>query len=205
MRKTNILPIIAMTLAVLASFAMNPTGKAFAQASPPVGVVIAYTPGESITILDESGKQHEYMISSTLKIDPATATNSIVVGSFVTIIAPASLSEGKEMAVGIVVHPKIPAGWKTLALSATPAVKDTVKETYTPTPVGTLPATEKVEVPVTGTTTATTPETVTGKSVEKLIETPTPIAKTAGGDKTVNTSAFMDWLRSLLQQLLGTS
>ncbi len=205
MRKTDILVIIALTLAVLASFAMNPTSKAFAQEVPAVGIVVAYTPGESITIVDQSGNQREYMISSSLKIDPPEAANSITVGSFVTVITPASLSKGKEMAVGLVVHLKIPADWKTLALSAIPAVKGAAKETYTPTPVGTLPATEKVAVTVTGTTTATTTETVSGKPGEKLIETPTPIAKSVGGGKTVNTSTFIDWLRSLLQQLLGSS
>ena len=199
MRKTNIYLIIALALAIVASLTLSHVDTASAQAVPPVGVVVAYAPGQSITIVDQQGNQHEYMLSTSLKILPPGGARVLGVGSFVTIIAPASLSNGKEMAVGIVVHPHVPPGWKVPDLSATPAPTETPPGALTATPTGTILTTETATPPVTETTTATP------AVVDTPTDTPTPTATPMGGGTTATTNTFIDWLRSLLRQLLTNS
>ena len=203
MRKTNVLLIIALALALLASVALNQNSTASAQEVPPVGVVVAYDPGQSITIVDQSGNQHEYLISSSLKILPPGRADSLAVGSFVTIIAPASLDKGKQTAVGIVVHPHVPNGWNVPSGSATPFPTNTSDGTFTPTPTGTLPATETATATATGTPLATGTSTATATAVGTSTDTPTPTATpTAGGGTTPTANSFIEWLRSLFRQIL---
>jgi hypothetical protein len=154
MRKLKVLLVITMTAAMLSNFALTQVGTVSAQEVPPVGVVVDYLPGQSITIVDQSGTQHQYTISSTLKILPPGGANSLAVGSFVTIIAPASLNQGKQIAVGIVVHPHIPNGWNVPSLSTTPATSTAV-ETFTAIPTGTAQATDTPGATATGTQLAT--------------------------------------------------
>ena len=196
MRKTNVLMIIALALALLASVAWNQGSTASAQNVPPVGVVVAYIPGQSITIVDQHGTQHEYILSTSLKILPSGDANSITVGSFVTIIAPASHDDGKQTAVGIVVHPHVPHGWHI------PSVTVTEFPTETATPTGTI-TTETATPTSTETPTATSTSTETPPPLGTSTETSTPTATPAGGTATSQTvDSFIEWLRSLFHQLL---
>ena len=210
MRKLKILLVITMAAALLANFAVTQVGTVSAQEVPPVGVVVDYLPGQSITIVDQSGTQHQYMISSTVKILPPVSANSLAAGSFVTIIAPASLNQGKQIAVGIVVHPHIPNGWNVPALSATP-VTSTAVETFTAIPTGTAQATDTPGATATGTQLAT--ETATATETELATDTatatpatptdtPTATATPLGGGTAISSNALIEWLRSLFQQLL---
>ena len=203
MRKTNIYLIIALAVALLASVTLNQVRAASAQEVPPVGVVVAYVPGQSITIVDQQGVQHEYLISTSLKILPKDRANSLAVGAFVTIIAPASLGNGKQTAVGIVIHPHIPNGWNVPNMSATPLATNTPAGTFTATPTGTLLATETATA--TGTPVATGTATSTATATATIIGTDTPTATPTpmGGGVTVTTNTFIDWLRSLLRMVLS--
>jgi hypothetical protein len=194
MRKTKRLLIIAFTLAALTSAALNQIHTAAAQGLEPVGVVVAYIPGQSITIVDQSGNQHEYMISPSVRILPPPRADSLRVGSFVTIIAPASLGKGKETAVGIVVHPQVPPGWNR-ALSATPLVSNPAAGTATGTSTATATPTGFANAAATETPTAFGTAT----------DTSTPTATPVGGGTTITTNTLIDFIRSLLRQLLGSS
>jgi hypothetical protein len=73
-----------------------------AQASPNldpevrrVGLVVAYTEGQSITIMDKDGNQFTFALASPLKIVPAHRANMLGVGAYVTIIAPNNVPGGK--------------------------------------------------------------------------------------------------------------
>jgi hypothetical protein len=76
-----------------------------------VGSVTDYTAGQSITIVDRQGNQFTFDLSSPLKIVPAHRANLLGVGAFVTIIAPNNVPNGKHIAVGIVIHRGVPAGF----------------------------------------------------------------------------------------------
>ena len=192
MRKKNVLWIIALTLVLAASLTLGQVNTVSAQKSPPVGVVVDYEPGQSITIADQQGSQHQFMLSSSLKILPSARANLLAVGSFVTIIAPNSLSNGKQVAVGIVIHPHVPNGWKIPSVSGTPLPTET-PATFTSTPPGTLVTT--------GTVTATATETPNGTAtaVGPLTDTLTPTATPLGGATTLDTTSFIEWLRSLFR------
>jgi hypothetical protein len=210
MRKLNILLIAALLTAVLASITLVQVRTVSAQEVPPTGVVVEYLPGQSITVVDQNGTQHQYTISSTVKILPPVRSNALKVGSFVTIIAPASLSQGKQMAVGIVVHPHVPNGWNVTALTATPLVTSTAVETFTATAPGTAMATETGMPTATETATATgtqlATDTETATSTPTIMGTATdtaaPTATPIGGGTAASTNALIEWLRSLFQQIL---
>lgn len=222
MRKLNILLFVALAAAMLASFMFGQVGTVSAQQVPPTGVVVNYLPGQSITIVDQSGTQHQYTISATVKILPPARANALAVGSFVTVIAPASLSQGKQVAVGIVVHPHVPPGWNVPSLSATPTMTSTAIETFTasPTPIvvttDTATATETPTGTQSATDTATATETPTGTPlatdtatatetptiVGTPTDTPTATATPVGGGTTITTNTLIEWLRSLFQQIL---
>ncbi|HXQ35392.1 MAG TPA: hypothetical protein VN843_15345, partial [Anaerolineales bacterium] len=76
-----------------------------------VGVVVAYSPGQSITIVDRRGNQYTFELASPLKIVPRHRADLLAPGAFVTIIAPNNVPGGKHIAVGIVIHPSIPPGF----------------------------------------------------------------------------------------------
>ena len=207
MRKTKLLLIIALAFALLASVTLNQVNPASAQEVPPTGIVVAYVPGQSITVVDQQRVQHQYVLSTTLKILPPGQANSLGVGSFVTIIAPASLGNGKETAVGIVIHPNVPNGWNVPALSATPLATNSpmATDSATATVTGTALATETATATVTGTplatetSTATETPTAIGTSTETPTATPTPM----GTSTAVSANSFFQWLRSLLQTVLA--
>jgi hypothetical protein len=203
MRRTNIILVIALAFALLASVAWNQVSTASAQEVPPEGIVVAYLPGQSITIVDQKGTQLEFVIDPSMKILPPEAANSLKVGSFVTIIAPASISKEKQIAVGIVVKPDVPGGSKVLAPSQTPQVKDTPASTEaaaTEPPKELLPsATPEVKDTAAPTSTLVTES-------PKVVESTTP-STTTKGDGTAtktDTNALIEWLRALLRQLLGS-
>jgi hypothetical protein len=204
MRKTNIVLGIALTLAVLTGLTLNQVSGVSAQGDSPVGLVIVYIPGQTITIVDEKGIQSEYGIDPSVKILPPEKASSLGVGSFVTIIAPASISKGKQTAVGIVIQPDVPKGLKIPGWAATPLVKDTAVSTLAavtePQKVLAVSAT-----PIVKDTAAPTSTPTDLTEPQKVIEQTTPAATTKGGGTAPKTNAFIEWLRSLLQQLLTSS
>ena len=187
MRKANLILGLAVVLAVLTGLALHQVHEVSAQGDSPVGVVVAYTPGVSITIVDPNGNQIEYMLDSTVRIESPDGKDAIQIGSIVTIIAPASVDKGKQKAVGIVVHPE-----KELLPSETPRVKNTPLPTDVP-----VTKTPKVsETPTLVDDLSATPTTTL---------TETPIAsESATKDKTdVKANPFIEWLRSLFRQVLN--
>lgn len=185
MRKTNLILAIAIALAMLTGLTLHQVNVVSAQGDAPVGVVVVYIPGVSITIIDQKGNQSEFALDPAVKIRPSGKADSIKVGSFVTVIAPASLNKGKQVAVGIVVHPEVPKGWKIPEGSATPLIKETATGTATPA--------------VTATMTPAVSETVTPTETG----TPKSVTNAKSGDKTVKANSFIEWLRSLFQQVLS--
>lgn len=204
MRKFNKYLILTITAALLAGVVFSQAGAVSAQQNQPVGVVVAYIPGQSITIADQTGAQHEYMLSQNVKILPPGRANALVVGTFVTIIAPASLDRGKQTAVGIVVHPHIPNGWTVPSMTATPAMSATPAESFTPTPENTLTTTETPTATGTGTQTVTETATATATVEGTPSGTPTATATLPAGNPAVTTDTFIEWLRSLFRQLLAS-
>ncbi len=222
MRKINILLVIALAVALAASFTFGQVGTVSAQGWAPTGVVVEYHPGQSITIVDEKGNHQQYMISSTVRILPPVRANAVEVGAFVTIISPASLNQGRQMAVGIVVHPHVPPGWNVGALTGTPPASGTAVETLTATAIGTPLASEAAtesgtqsvtatataaESPTetqlaTDTATAAPMATETPINIETPTATPTATPTQIGGETSAPVDAFIAWLRSLFQQIL---
>lgn len=187
MRKTSIGLVIALVLTLVAGLTLSQVNSASAQGESSVGVVVAYTPGVSITIIDENGNQIEYALDAAVKIDSPDGEKSIKVGSVVTIIAPASISKEKQVAVGVVVHTE-----KELLPSATPLVKNTPLPTNPP-----VTATPKVgETP-------TPVESVTATPVDDSTATPPPTENTKQDGTDVKSTTFIEWLASLFRQVLS--
>lgn len=101
-----------------------------------VGVVVAYSPGQSITIVDRHSNQFTFELASPLKIVPAHRAGMLARGTFVTIIAPNNVPGGKQIAVGIVIHPGVPRGF----LAPSPTFTPVPSETPTPGPPLEFPA-----------------------------------------------------------------
>ena len=210
MRRTNILLVIVLAFGMLASVAWNQVSTASAQEVQPVGIVVAYLPGQSITIVDEKGIQSEFAIDPSVKILPPEAANSLKVGSFVTIIAPASISKGKQIAVGIVIKPDVPEGLKVLVMSATPLVKDTPESTQA-APTESAKALAMSATPIVKDTAAPkSPEaaaTEPSKDSQKTMPTATPMETSTDKSSptaTPKANTLIEWLKSLLRQLLGS-
>jgi len=73
-----------------------------------VGVVTAYSAGESITIEDKDGNAFTFLLGDTTKLLPADRAETLDVGSRVTIIAPRDPANSELTAQGIVIHPDTP-------------------------------------------------------------------------------------------------
>jgi len=207
MRKVNILLAIALAAAMAASFTFGQETVS-AQGWAPTGIVVEYNPGRSITIEDQNGTQQQYTISSTVRILPPVRSYALAVGSFVTIVSPASLSQGKQMAVAIVVHPYIPPAWNAPSLSETPPTTGSAVKALTATAVdtplasetagtGTQPATETAAAAETPAGTAT-PIGIP-MSTETPIVTPTATAVQTGEETIPSVDSFIAWVRSLFQ------
>jgi len=175
--------IFGLAIAVIANMTYPLMGNASAagfnsssnrfqlQANEHVGLVIAYTAGQSITIMDRDGNQFTFELAPSLKIVPPQRTNLLAPGAFVTIIAPNNVPGGKQIAQVIVIHPGVPGGFPVPSQTITPfptqtsittgtgtvtatatCVNETAIPTETPgTPIGTPSSTE------TSTSTATAP------------------------------------------------
>lgn len=187
MRKAKIALAIALVLAAFAGIALNQVKEVSAQGDLPVGMVVAYTPGVSITIIDQNGNQIEYALDAMLKIEPSGEEQNLKVGSFVTIIASASTSKGKQTAVGIVVHSE-----KELLPSATPQIKNTAAPTNPP-----VTATPKVSE------TPTPADINTATPVETLTVMPGPSSNAKETEAAVKSNTFIEWLRSLFRLVLS--
>ena len=191
MRRIRVFLTMVSTLVLMAGVAFGQINDVSAQKEGPVGIVVAYVPGQSITIMDQQGAQSEFVLDPALKIVPPGSENSLAVGSFVTVIAPASLDKGKQIAVGLVIHPKVPDGWKPsdpsdkdLLPSATPVVKNTAGPTDSA-----VTATPKVS------------ETPTPAEIPTATPTPAPNAKENG--TAAKSNSFIEWLKSLFREVLS--
>lgn len=187
MRKMNLVLVIALGLAALSGLAFHQVSSASAQGDSVMGIVVAYTPGVSITIVDQNGNQIEYALDAGVKIQSSTGDKFITVGAVVTIVAPASLDKGKQKAVEIMVHPD-----KELLPSETPRVKDTALPTDVP--VTKTPKVNETPTPI-GELTTTPTTTVTA--------TPLVTENTKQDGTAVKANPFIEWLRSLFRQVLS--
>jgi hypothetical protein len=182
MRKINLILLLALTFAVLAGLSLHQVSNVSAQGETSMGVVVAYTPGVSITIVDQNGNQVEYALDANVKIESSSSEKFITVGSVVTIVAPASLDKGKQKVVAIMVHPE-----KELLPSETPRVKNTALPT---------------DVLVTKTPKIGETPTLVGDLTTTPSATPI-VSENAKQEETgVKANPFIEWLRSLFQQVL---
>lgn len=70
-----------------------------------VGIVTAYTPGESLTLQAQDGNLYTFLLALDLKILPAERADQLAVGALVTVIAPRQPGSPDLTASGLVVHP----------------------------------------------------------------------------------------------------
>ena len=196
MRKSNLILIVALAAALVAGVAWSQVTTVSAQEVPPVGIVVAYIPGQSITIVDQHGDQHEYVFAPSMKILPPGHEAELMVGSFVTIIAPDSFHDDHHTAVGIVIHPHVPEGWHVPTTSVTAPVTETAVGTVSVTETAT--ATETPTALATDTATSTATPTVEATSTDTATATSTPSA----GGTSASTVTFIEWLRSLFHEIL---
>lgn len=111
-----------------------------------VGLVVAYHPGDTITIVDRQGNEFEFELASSLRIVPRHRAHLLAPGVFVTVIAPNNTPGGKHIAVGIVIHPGVPPGFPVPPTPSTPepptppgpTEPPTEPPTVTPTPGDTV-------------------------------------------------------------------
>lgn len=142
-----------------------------------VGVVTAYTAGESITILARDGQEYTFELSEATKILPEERVDQLVVGARVTIISRRDPTGGPLAAQGIVVHPAEDEGddeegTPTVTSTATPTSTPTFTPTATPT---NTPTSTPTETPTnTPTNTPTFTPTFTETTTETVTETATP-------------------------------
>jgi len=202
MRKINL--IILTTVAVVLALILAMPRITNVSAAPEVkrvGLVTAYVPGDSITIVDKDGNQYMFELGSPLKILPPDRANDLAVGAYVTIIAPNNILNGKHIAVGVVIHPSIPAGFPVPTATFTAVPTDTMLPTETGLPTET-PATETP----TGEETPTDSVTPTGTlTVESPTPTETPAVTALSPDSARSAmTAFMEWLAMLFRQIISS-
>ena len=113
-----------------------------------VGIVTAYTPGVTITVIDKDGQSSTFLLTPETKILPAERASQLGIGSRVTIISRRDVTGGPLTARGIVVHPReaqasatATGATSTATVTATPTVTPTDTETPTPTDTPTVTAT----------------------------------------------------------------
>jgi hypothetical protein len=215
MKKVSLILLIALAFATL-------TNMAYVEASPAsvgsdkdvqrVGLVVAYTADESITIMDRDGVQYTFTIAPDLKIVPPQRANMLGVGAYVTIIAPNNVANGKSIATGIVIHPQAPASFPLPTASFTPLPTDTAvpTETALPTEVASETPTETVVVTETSTATELPSETPTetptneGVVTETATATETPAVTSLSQPNTqASVTSFIEWLATLFRQFLA--
>jgi hypothetical protein len=205
MRKNKILLVAALAVGLLANLVLAQASPASAQEVQHVGLVVAYVPEQSITIVGKDGIQYQFELTSLLKILPPELADTLKVGSYVTIIAPNKLPDGKNIVAGIVVHPKIPDGFPTkIAIKDTMTAPTKVLEptVENPTKVPAFTATTTVIPIATGTVVSETPtETVTPVGTATETATATPPAKSSTPQITIS---FIEWFRTLVRQIFAS-
>ncbi len=97
-----------------------------------VGIVSAYVPGVSISILAVDGETYEFLLAETTKILPLERLPLLVVGARVTIIAPRDVSTLEITAGGIVIHTDAALGDFESPESTEPAETEEPVETIEP-------------------------------------------------------------------------
>ena len=125
MNKKMVLSWLSLVILIAASAyvpvaAPNGNSAQFAPEVRRVGLVVAYHPGDSITIVDRQGTDYTFQLDSPLRIVPASRANRLRPGAFVTVIAPNNVPDGKHTAVGIVIHPNVPPGFPVPPTPSTP-------------------------------------------------------------------------------------
>jgi hypothetical protein len=205
MRKNKILLVAALAVALIANLVLVQASPASAQDVQLVGMVVDYVPGQSITIVGQDGIQHQFELTSLVKILPPELAGTLKVNSYVTIIAPNKLSDEKNIAAGIVVHPKIPDGFPTKIASVkdtmtapTKVLEPTVED---PTKVPAFTATATATPIVTGTVVSEMP-TATATPVGTVTETTTTITSSKSSTPKITTS-FIEWFRTIVRQLFA--
>lgn len=139
-----------------------------------VGIVIAYSPGGSITIMDRRGDFFDFTISSSVRILPSHRAHLLDVDAFVTVISPANSPNNKMVATSIVVHNGVPSGFPTLPPTSTPTYTATSTPTYTPTQTPTNTPTQTPTHTPTVTPTNTPTHTPSPTPTNTPTHTPTP-------------------------------
>ena len=205
MRKNKILFVAALAVALLANLVLAQASPASAQEIQLVGLVVDYVPGQSITIVGQDGIQYQFELTSLVKIVPPELADTLKVDAYVTIIAPNKLSDGKNIASGIVIHPKTPEGLPT---------KNAIGKDTTTAPTKVLEPTVEnpTKAPVfTATPTATPIETGTVVS-EAPTEKATPVGTVTETIKTTTpaknptpniTTSLIEWFKTLVHQLFA--
>lgn len=97
-----------------------------------VGIVTAYVPNVSISILARDGETYEFLLTETTKILPAEREPLLVPGALVTIISPRVVSAVEMTATGIVVHPDAALSDAEAPDSTEPAETEEPVETVEP-------------------------------------------------------------------------
>ena len=217
MRKFSLSVLTVLALLLTAVAFVSPTKSA--SAAPEVervGLVLAYTEGQSITIMDQHGDQFTFELDSDLKIVPPDRAHLLAPGAYVTVIAPNNGHDGKLIATGIVIHPHIPEGFPipTVGVPHLPTETALPTETTLPTDVSseTPTALETVEETMTVTETPISDETSTETATSTEAsseETPTPTETSTGtsspqADTHSAVAALVDWLASIFRQLLSS-
>ena len=209
MKKVKLFVFVALAFALLANQMVAQASSILDSDKERVGLVVAYMPGESITIMSRDGSQSTFTIASDVKIVPKHRVDLLGVGSYVTIISPSSADASANpgsvgVATGIVVHPKVPNGFPMPNATETPLPSET--PTVAPTETVTEPPTSTETVTATVTETGT--ETATETSTEE-VPAGTPTATETAAATVVNpqavTQSFFNWLTSLFNEFLKTT
>jgi hypothetical protein len=234
MKKISLFVLIALALALVTNLTIAQASSNLDPEVQRVGLVVAYTPDESITIVDRNGNQFTFTLAPGLKLVPPHRADLLQVGAYVTIIAPNNVPGGKWIATGIVIHPKPPSSFPIPTFTFTPLPTETAlpSETPTETPTATEVVTEPPTFTETPTATETVTETETSTATATVTETETPTAtatetatetetstatptETATETVTTTTStqaitpsavtSFLEWLASFFRQFLTSS
>lgn len=226
MKKLSLFLLLALAFGLLSNLT-----NAHASANPDpevqrVGFIVAYTPNESITIVDRDGNQFTFAIAANLKIVPAHRADLLKPGAYVTIIAPNNVPGGKWIATGIVIHPQPPSSFPipTFTFTPLPTLTPLPTETEVPTEIPTETAvmtdtpaetptetmtetpTETSTVVETATETAPATETATVTETSTPTETETPAVTTLSQETSQSmVTSFMEWLASLFRQFLSSN
>lgn len=202
MKKTSLFVLIALVFAMAASPVIARANASVERGTDHVGLVIAYTPNQSITIVNKDGAEFTFTIASDVKIVPKHRANLLGVGSYVTIISPNNPGNGGGVATGIVVHPQVPNGFPMPNVTDTPLPSATSTTAPTETMTESPTSTETSTSTATETATATATETSTG---EVPTETATATVTGTAATPQAVTQSFLQWLASLFNQFLSSN